>query len=187
MRLLALAILYTALATGANADTMINRDALEALREGDMRKLNFHAEPERGSEVTFIDENDVELSLADLEGKYLLVNFWATWCAPCRHEMPQLSNLQAELGSDTFEVVTIATGRNPVPAMQMFFNEIEVDNLPLYRDPRQALARDMGVLGLPITILLNPEGQEIARLRGDAEWDSDSAMAIISALTAPES
>jgi thiol-disulfide isomerase/thioredoxin len=113
-----------------------------------------------------------------------VLNFWATWCAPCRKEMPQLSELQAELGGDAFEVVTIATGRNPPQAMQRFFEEIGVDNLPLHMDPKQALAREMAVMGLPITVILNPEGQEIARMRGDADWSSDSAKAIVSALIA---
>ena len=90
-----------------------------------------------------------------------------------------LSELQAEFGGDDFEVVTIATGRNPPPAMKTFFQEIEVDNLPLYRDPRSALAREMGVLGLPITVILNPEGEEVARMRGDANWASDNAKDIL--------
>ena len=76
--------------------------------------------------------------------------------------------------------------RNPVPAIDRFFDEIEVTNLPKYLDPRSALARDMAVLGLPITLILDPEGNEIARMRGDAEWNSDSAKAIIQTLITPE-
>jgi thiol-disulfide isomerase/thioredoxin len=110
------------------------------------------------------------------------VNFWATWCAPCRAEMPHLSNLQTQLGSDDLSVVTIATGRNPRPAMERFFEEISVDNLPLHADPRSTLARNMGVLGLPITVILDRDGQEIARLQGDADWSSESAIAILTAL-----
>lgn len=93
-----------------------------------------------------------------------------------------LSELQAELGGDAFKVVTLATGRNPPPAMKKFFDEIGVENLPLHRDPKSQIAREMGVFGLPITVILNPEGQEIARMRGDAHWNSDSAKAIIAAL-----
>ena len=90
-----------------------------------------------------------------------------------------LSELQTEFGGGDFEVVTVATGRNPPPAMQSFFDEIGVDNLPLHRDPKSGLAREMGVLGLPITVILNPEGQEIARMRGDADWASDNAKNIL--------
>ena len=90
-----------------------------------------------------------------------------------------LADLQRELGGDTFEVVTLATGRNPVPAMKKFFNEIGVDNLPLHRDPKQEIAREMAVLGLPVTVIINPDGMEIARMTGDADWSSDSAKAIL--------
>lgn len=93
-----------------------------------------------------------------------------------------LSELQSELGGDTFEVITLATGRNALPGMKKFFADIGVDNLPLHKDPKQAIARDMGVLGLPITIILNPEGKEIARLRGDADWSSETAKAILQAV-----
>ena len=97
-----------------------------------------------------------------------------------------LSELQDELGGDAFEVVTIATSRNPPPAMQAFFDEIGVTNLPLHRDPRSVLAREMGILGLPVTVILNPEGQEVARLTGDADWASDSAKAALRALIGDE-
>ncbi|MEM1386053.1 MAG: TlpA disulfide reductase family protein [Pseudomonadota bacterium] len=176
------AVLYTSLALGANVAIAGDATDLEALRVGDMRKLVFHAEPEAVPDVAFMDESDNPLDLSQFQGQYTLVNFWATWCAPCRHEMPSLSALQDTLGSDDFKVVTIASGRNPVAAMRRFFEEIEVDNLPLYRDPKQALSRQMAVLGLPITVLVDPEGREIARLRGDADWASDEAVALIEAV-----
>jgi thiol-disulfide isomerase/thioredoxin len=149
-----------------------------------MKKLNFHSAPQPVSDTPFVTWEGGEARLSDYAGKHIVLNFWATWCAPCRKEMPQLSALQTELGGDAFEVVTIATGRNPPQAMQRFFEEIGVDNLPLHMDPKQALAREMAVMGLPITVILNPEGQEIARMRGDADWSSDSAKAIVSALIA---
>ena len=179
MRLL-LAVVYTALCLTANS-AIADTSELEGLREGTMKKLLF-SDPAPVSEVVFTHADGGEFQLSGFEGKHVLVNFWATWCAPCRKEMPMLSELQTEFGGEDFEVVTIATGRNPVPAIRAFFDEIEVDNLPLYLDPRQKLARDMAVLGLPITLILDPEGFEIARMRGDAEWDSDSAKAIIRAL-----
>jgi len=95
-----------------------------------------------------------------------------------------LSALQRDLGGDGFEVLTIATGRNPPPAMKAFFDEIGVENLPLHRDPDMALAREMGVIGLPATLILDREGREIARMLGDAEWDSDSAVSLLRTLIA---
>lgn len=181
MRKLLLALLYTALIGVANighADVA----AAEAMREGDMRKLNFHSAPIETTDVGFVGEDAQDMTLADFEGKYIVLNFWATWCAPCRKEMPHLSALQNTLGGDGFEVVTIATGRNPLPGMQRFFAEIEVDNLPLHTDARQSLARNLGVLGLPVTLLINPQGKEIARMQGDADWSGDNAIAILQTL-----
>ncbi len=98
--------------------------------------------------------------------------------------MPYLSEVQAAFGDGGLQVVTVATGRNSPEAMARFFAEIGVDNLPLHRDPQQALARDFGVLGLPITVILDREGREIARLTGEADWSGESAMAILAALVA---
>ncbi len=182
MRLLS-AVLYTALVLGANT-AHADIAAAEAAREGTMKKLIF-SDPTPVSTNSFTDPSGGEYTLADFEGKYVLVNFWATWCAPCRKEMPMLSELQTNLGGDTFEVVTIATGRNLQVAIDRFFEEIGVDNLPKYLDPRSSLARDMGVLGLPITLILDPEGREIARMRGDAEWNSESAYAVLEAILPP--
>jgi len=185
MRKLKSVLLYTALGLLANIGHAETAD-LGSLLEGDMRKLTLHTAPEATSDVVFLLADGEELTLADYQGKTILVNFWATWCAPCRKEMPQLAALQTQLGGDTFEVVTIATGRNPVPAMKAFFAEIVVDNLPLNTDARQALARSMGVLGLPVTVIIGPDGLEIGRLQGDADWASESAVALLTAITKPE-
>ncbi len=181
MRKLKSVLLYTALGLLANAAVADIAD----LREGDMRKLTVHETPLDGTDVPFLSQDGDEMTLADLNGQYTLLNFWATWCAPCRKEMPALSALQTELGGEDFQVVTVATGRNPRPAMEKFFAEIGVDNLPLHTDARQSFSRAMGVLGLPVTLIIDPDGNEIARLQGDADWHSDSAVAIIQALIAP--
>lgn len=183
MRLLRSVVLYTALALGANGAFAQTTD-LAALRQGTMKKLIFHSEPKDVSQVAFSDPDGGVHQLADWQGKYIAVNFWATWCAPCRKEMPSLQQLQETYGGDDFEVVTIATSRSKLPAIRRFFDEVEITSLPILMDPKMELARDMAVLGLPITIILNPEGQEIARLRGDAEWFSNSAQAIIAGLIA---
>ena len=130
---------------------------------------------------------ETEATLADYAGQHVVLNFWATWCAPCREEMPSLQSLQQQLGGDTFQVVTLATGRNPPQAIQRFFDEEGISSLTQYRDINQQIAREMGIFGLPITVILDPSGQEIARLRGDAHWDSPEAIAVIEALIAGES
>ncbi len=183
MGFLRLAVLYTALGLFANT-AMADTAALEALREGDMKKLMFHAEPVAVSEVEFGHLDGTTHSLEEYRGKWVVLNFWATWCAPCRKEMPMLANLQEEFGGDDFAVVTIATGRNSPQGIKRFFEEINVNSLPLYVDPRNGLASRMGVMGLPVTLILNPEGQEVARMMGEATWDSDSAKAILRMLMA---
>ena len=181
MRYLIFVILYTAIAATANADVA----SLEALRTGDMRKLQFHSELKPTPAIPYTRVDGSTGRLSDYLGKVVILNFWATWCAPCRKEMPKLSALQSTLGGNNFAVVTIATGPNPPDKVAAFFKNIKINNLPSHRDPRQALAREMGVLALPTTIVLDREGQEIARLLGDANWHSDSALAIIQALIEP--
>ncbi|PPB80532.1 thiol-disulfide isomerase/thioredoxin [Albidovulum inexpectatum] len=176
-------VLYTALVLGANAQGA-DPAAIAQLREGSMRKLTLAESPQPVPQVAFTDAQGRELHLGDWSGKHVLVNFWATWCAPCRKELPALDALNRDLGGETFEVVTIAVGRNPLPAIERLFSELGVEHLPVYLDTRMELARAMGVLGLPVTVILDPQGREIARMTGDAEWDSDSARAIVAALTA---
>ncbi|MEM1361472.1 MAG: TlpA disulfide reductase family protein [Pseudomonadota bacterium] len=161
--------------------------ALEALREGHMKKLMFHSDPKSVPDTQFTDLDGGTHSLADYKGQIVVLNFWATWCGPCRKEMPSLDRLNTELGGDDFAVVTLATGRNSPQGMKRFFEEEGITTLPLFQDPNQAIAREMAVLGLPITVVLDRDGQEIGRLRGDADWDSDSAVAILSALIGSQS
>ncbi|MGR3796057.1 TlpA family protein disulfide reductase [Vannielia sp. SX4] len=178
MKRLIAAVLYTALAATANAGDM---SAIESLRDGSMKKLALHSEP-RDVPGESITGPEGEVTLADLKGEVVVVNFWATWCAPCRKEMPALSELQEALAGKGARVITVATGRNPDGAIDRFLSEIEVTNLPVYLDPKQKLARNMGILGLPVTVILDAEGREVARLTGDAEWNSESARAILAAL-----
>ncbi len=130
----------------------------------------------------WLHEEGAERALAGYDGKWVVLNVWATWCAACSKEMPHLAELQDEMGRADFEVVTVATGTNQRPAMERFLAEIGVENLPLHTDNNSALARDMGVVGLPVTIILNAQGFEIGRLIGDADWARDSAKAILAEL-----
>ncbi len=176
------AALYMALALGATPGSADIAAASEA-RVGDMKKLVFHSAPKATPSVPFDLADDAgTATLADYKGKVVLLNFWATWCAPCRKEMPHLAELQTELGGDDFEVLTIATGRNSPVGIKRFFDEIGVENLPRHQDPKQQLAAQMAIFGLPITVILDADGNEIARMRGDADWASDSAKAVLRAL-----
>lgn len=184
MRLFRHLVVYLALSLGANA-ALADFAEVEALRTGDMKKLVFHETPKQVTNSPYVLADEAgEGRLSDYRGKHIVLNFWATWCAPCRKEMPHLDALQKALGGDDFQVVTLATGRNSPAKIQAFFAEHGIDGLTRHQDPRQTIAREMSVLGLPITVIIDPEGREIARLRGDADWNSDSAHDIIKALVA---
>jgi thiol-disulfide isomerase/thioredoxin len=172
--------LYTALCLTAN--TALAGPGAEALRDGDMKKLMFSAEAVEVPAIAIVDGDGVEHALSEWQGQWVVLNFWATWCAPCRKEMPSLDRLQTAMPA--IAVLPVATGRNSVEAIAKFYGEAGVTALPVLRDPKSELARSMGVLGLPVTVILNPEGREVARLIGDAEWDSASAQAVLGALVA---
>ncbi|WP_128253237.1 TlpA family protein disulfide reductase [Falsirhodobacter deserti] len=172
-------MVYTALALGANV-AMADVPAAKAAQAGDMRKLAFDEErPLPQADLLTLD--DAVVPTGDLAGKWTVLNFWATWCPPCRHEMPSLDRLQAQ--RPDLAVVTVATGRNAVPKIREFFEEEGITNLQALRDPDMALSRSVGVIGLPVTLILNPEGQIVGRLTGDAEWDSPDALALFDALS----
>ncbi len=183
-RALFLAVLYVAFGFGANpaAAEMPDRDALLALRAGDMRKLAIHETAKAVPEVELLDMAGEAHLLAEARGKTVLLNFWATWCAPCRKEMPALDRLQADLGGADFEVILVAVGRNPPPAIKKFFTEAGIEKLATWRDPKQKFASEVGVFGLPVTVLLNPEGEEFARMQGDADWHSAEALTLLRAM-----
>ncbi|MDO5605279.1 MAG: TlpA disulfide reductase family protein [Paracoccus sp. (in: a-proteobacteria)] len=176
------AILYTALAAGANTALAGDID-LDAARAGGIELVA--SERRAVPDTAFTDPEGNEHRLTDYAGKAVLVNFWATWCAPCREEMPALNALQKEYGGDDFAVVTIAAGRNPMPAIEKFYAEADLDALPVLLDPRQQLARQFSVIAMPATFLIDRDGNEVARLMGPADWDSPAAHAIVTQMIAP--
>lgn len=137
--------------------------------------------PEQLPEITFNDAAGKALTLADFKGKVVLLNLWATWCAPCREEMPALDRLQKALGGDSFEVVALSLDRKGAEASQKFLTETKADSLKLYIDASAKQGTVLKIVGMPTTILIDKEGREIGRLAGPAEWDSDDAKALITA------
>jgi thiol-disulfide isomerase/thioredoxin len=132
----------------------------------------MHEQPRPLPEVAFRDQADRPLRFADFRGKVVLLNLWATWCAPCRQEMPTLDRLQTILGGPDFEVVALSVDREGRPAVEAFYEELGLEALAIYVDDSAKASRVLGAFGLPTTLLVNRDGEEIGRLLGPAEWDS---------------
>ncbi len=130
-------------------------------------------------DITFKDADGKDVSLSSFKGKTVLLNLWATWCAPCREEMPALNRLQQALGSDKFEVVALSLDRQGVAATKKFLDEVKADALKLYIDSTAKQGLELKIVGMPTTILIDAEGKEIGRLAGPAEWDSADAKSLI--------
>ena len=150
-----------------------------ALSQGQMAAFVFRKEPETLPAFKFQDADGKERTLADWRGKVVLLNLWATWCLPCRKEMPSLDRLQAAVGSEKFEVVAISVDRKGLEASKKFLAETGVKQLRLYVDASARLASDLKAVGLPATLLIDSEGREIGRLLGPAEWDSEEAARLV--------
>ncbi len=130
-------------------------------------------------EIRFETGGGETLTLADFRSKVVLLNVWATWCGPCRKEMPTLDRLQARLGGPDFTVVPLSIDRQGVPAVKTFHEEIGIAHLGLYVDSSSRAGAALGLTGLPTTLLIDREGNEVARLVGPAEWDGPDMVALI--------
>jgi len=185
-RLALAAFLYGAIGVTANAAagdvaalSAADRAAIDQLRSGDMAKLIVHDQPKPRLDGSFVDQAGVQHSVAEYAGKVVLVNFWATWCPPCRAEMPSIDRLAAALAGDDFAVIPLSNDRTGIERPARFFEEIEVKNLELMLDRGGKLALHAGVLGLPVTLILDRQGREIARMIGAAQWDGPDAKALL--------
>jgi thiol-disulfide isomerase/thioredoxin len=140
------------------------------------------SDPKPLPEVTFENADGEQVSLADFRGQVVVLNLWATWCAPCRDEMPSLDRLQAEHGAgDDLEVVALSLDRGNIDKIKLFFEEVGVANLDIYRDPTAQASRALLAPGLPTTVVIDREGHEIGRVLGPAEWDGEATVALLRA------
>lgn len=146
--------------------------------------LRAHASPVELPDLAFYDGAGARRSLAEFRGRHVLLNIWATWCVPCREEMPALSRLQRKLGSPQFEVLALSIDSGGAEAVKRFYGEVGVDALAIYVDPSMQASAAVRTVGVPTTLLIDPEGREIARHVGPAEWDSAEAAQSIRRLMA---
>jgi thiol-disulfide isomerase/thioredoxin len=135
------------------------------------------AKPAAVPQVAIGDASGARLSLASFKGRYVLLNLWATWCAPCVKELPSLAHLKAALPADRMAVVAVDVGRGTASDARSFLDAHDAKALDTYVDSNIALLRAFNAFGLPLTVLIDPQGREIGRAVGPAAWDSKDAIA----------
>jgi len=131
----------------------------------------LHEEPKPIASIAFEDDQGRTRGLADFRGKVVLLNIWATWCGPCRREMPSLDRLQGMLGGSDFEVVALSIDRTGLDAVRKFYADVGLRNLSIYVDGSGKATRELATVGVPATLLIGRDGRELGRLIGPAEWD----------------
>jgi thiol-disulfide isomerase/thioredoxin len=156
------------------------------LSTGTLTAFVVHPEPKPLSDITFVDAGQTPLSLADWKGRVVLVNLWATWCGPCREEMPELAELQRQLGSEDFEVVAISLDRQGAEIARPFLENVGAEALELYLDPSTHVLAAFRAVGLPASILIDRSGREVGRMFGPADWASPEAIRLIKAALAED-
>lgn len=134
--------------------------------------IPFHDEPRPMLSPPFVDGQGQNLKLDDFHGRVVLLNIWATWCVPCRDEMPTLDALQARLGGDDFHVLPLSIDRGGLRPVRQFYDEIGIQHVGMYLAESIRVMAAFAVVGLPTTILIDREGFELGRLVGPSEWDS---------------
>ena len=140
----------------------------------DLKNLVVHKIPKIYDNVIFFDDADEEINIQNLDSKLIILNFWATWCEPCKEEMPSLNRLQANQKLKNLKIYPINIGKENLNKVKSFFDELDINNLEPYFDNPSTLAKTFSLRGLPTTILLNSKGEEFARIIGSINFDDEN-------------
>ena len=159
----------------------IYENGLKNYIKDDLKKVLFTKEKNKVKPLKTIDSEDNIVEI-NTERKILLINFWATWCAPCKKEMPSLNHLAKKFKKEKLEIITIASGRNSISHIEDFFLKNEIDELPKFRDPSAKTAISYKVIGLPTTIIVSSRGKEVGRILGDIDWQKEEIYEFFNAL-----
>ena len=146
---------------------MLSSFSLEA---SEIKNLIIYEEPKKYDNLSFLDDKNNELKLNSFKGNVILLNFWATWCAPCKEEMPSLDLLQENNELNNLKIFPINIGKDNMDKASSFFNNLKIRNLNLYFDNPQTLAKKLSLRGIPTTILFNKKGDEFARIVGSIDF-----------------
>lgn len=152
---------------------------------GDMEGLDFAFQGDVHNESGFVDPNGAPVKISDFEGQVVLVNFWASWCAPCKKELPSLASLQQARGSDDFQVVAINIDlEDDVAAARTELEALGFGQLDFYHAPELTFSYEVGARVFPTSVIYDRQGKEVARLVGDAKWDGYDALGFLKAVEA---
>ena len=144
-----------------------------ALEKPDLKNLVIIKNPKLYEDVIFMNTNQKTVNLDDFKGKLIILNFWATWCAPCREEMPSLDDLQSNTKLNNLKIFPINIGQEDKIKSKSFFKELNIQNLEIYFDSPITLAKKLSLRGVPTTILFNKEGKEFARIIGSIDFNDE--------------
>ena len=158
-----------------------DNDLISEFLKNELEDFELSKEKKNISNLIFKDHKEKEISFSDFKGKILLVNFWATWCAPCIKEMPSLDRLETKINGD-FDVIAISVDRDGVEKVTDFFDENKISNLEKFFDIKNSLAKEMNLYGVPTSFFVNKEGDLIGYSQGDMEWDNDTVINFINYL-----
>ena len=139
----------------------------------DIKNIFINKELKKYEELTFLDDEKNQVNLRDYNGKLILLNFWATWCAPCKKEMPSLDKLQVREELNNLEIFTVNVGQDNLEKSLKFFKDLKIKNLKIYFDSPSTLAKKLGLRGIPTSILINKEGLEFARIIGSIDFEDE--------------
>mgnify|MGYP001471137484 CR=1 FL=1 len=140
----------------------------------DIKNLKIHKDPKQVSNIVFKDYKDLAVSLEDFKDSLVLINFWATWCAPCKEEMPSLDILQSNKKINNLIILPINIGKDNLDKAKKFFEDLKIKNLKLYYDDSVKLANNFSLIGIPTTILINKKGEEFARILGSIDFEDEN-------------
>jgi thiol-disulfide isomerase/thioredoxin len=139
----------------------------------DLKNLVIIKNPKLYENVIFMDINQKNVNLDNFKGKLLILNFWATWCAPCKEEMPSLDDLQTNTKLNNLKIFPINIGQEDISKSESFFKELNIQNLEIYFDAPITLAKKFSLRGVPTTIIFNKEGKEFARIMGSIDFNDE--------------
>ena len=145
----------------------------QAFEKPELKNLVLIKNPKIYENVIFMDKNQKNVNLDDFKGKLVILNFWATWCAPCKEEMPSLDNLQSSAKLNNLKIFPINIGQEDISKSTSFFNELNIKNLDIYIDSPITLAKKLSLRGVPTTILFNKQGKEFARIMGSIDFNDE--------------